>query len=387
MYLVCQGYIDYVQRHYGGDITIVFDGYSTVSTKSAEQMRRAKKMTSSDILFDENMKTTTTQGAFLANRNNKRFLIDTLSGMMTHAGIAVKKAVANADALIVSTAISLAEFGVPVPVVVMGTDMDLLVMLVNRAAPNMHLYMLCCRNPITLYKISDIQESLGETSNHLMVLHAITGCDTVSGLYRQGKSKVFNLVHKKKEYDQLHTFSNAESTHQQVQEAGESFLLKLYGAPNGVLLDEYCYIAYKQAINRTPLSSSFQLASLPPTTAAAKQHSFRTYHTVQEWLGRPLNPTDWGWKLEDILIPEETEKPIAPDCLLNMISCGCKEDGCGALCGCRRIGVGLRCSSMCTKCNGQTCSNAAQIPFFDVAEYEENTEQTRGGEIDDETDD
>ena len=69
MYVKDQGYIDYVQRHYGGDIIIVFDGYSTVSTKSAEQMRRAKKMTSSDILFDENMKTTTTQGAFLANRN------------------------------------------------------------------------------------------------------------------------------------------------------------------------------------------------------------------------------------------------------------------------------------------------------------------------------
>ena len=49
---VCQGYIAYVLKHYGAGITTVFDGYSTISTKAAEQMRRAKKATSSDILFD-----------------------------------------------------------------------------------------------------------------------------------------------------------------------------------------------------------------------------------------------------------------------------------------------------------------------------------------------
>ena len=33
---------------------------------------------------------------------------------------------------------------------------------------------------------------------------------------------------------------------------------------------------YKRAIGRTSLSSSFQLAGLPPTSAAAKQHLYRT---------------------------------------------------------------------------------------------------------------
>jgi len=52
--------------------------------------------------------------------------------------------------------------------------------------------------------------------------------------------------------------------------------------------------------------------------------------------------------------------PIAPDALLNMISLGCKADGCGVSCGCRKIGV--HCSVLCTKCNGQTCKNAAPVP-------------------------
>ncbi|KAK3894759.1 hypothetical protein Pcinc_001483 [Petrolisthes cinctipes] len=77
-------------------------------------------------------------------------------------------------------------------------------------------------------------------------------------------------------------------------------------------------------------------------------------------MGRPLQPTDWGWKLEDILTPVDTDRPIAPDTLLNMISCGCKADGCGLSCGCRKMGV--HCSAVCTKCTGQTCNHAAPMP-------------------------
>ena len=150
-----------------------------------------------------------------------------------------------------------------------------------------------------------------------------------------------------KEYDLLNTFINAENTHQQVQQRGESFLLKLYGASSCASLNKFRYIGYKKAISRTSLSSSFQLATLPPTSAAAKQHSYRTYLTIQERMGRPLQPTAWGWKLEDISTPVGTDRPIAPDTLLNMIYCGCRTDGCGVSCGCSKMG--LHYSVLCTK--------------------------------------
>ncbi|KAG1653553.1 hypothetical protein GQR58_025494 [Nymphon striatum] len=112
------------------------------------------------------------------------------------------------------------------------------------------------------------------------------------------------------------------STHDKVKRAGETFVLKLYGASNFESLDKYRHIAYKRAIGRCSPSSSFQLASLPPTGAAAKKHSYRTYHTVQEWMGNTLPPIEWGWQSHDgTLAPVETDRPVAPESLLNMVSC------------------------------------------------------------------
>ena len=104
---VCQCHIAYILKHFGVGTVTVFDGYRTVSTKAAEQLRRAKKSTSSDILFDQNMKTTTTQAAFLANNHNKERLIEMLRSLLNEACIQMKQAQADADALIVSTALSL----------------------------------------------------------------------------------------------------------------------------------------------------------------------------------------------------------------------------------------------------------------------------------------
>lgn len=80
---VCQSYITYMLTHYGARSTVVFDGYrSTSSTKVSEQRRRCHKHTSSNIIFDDNMQTTATQAAFLANSRNKSRLIDSLSEKM-----------------------------------------------------------------------------------------------------------------------------------------------------------------------------------------------------------------------------------------------------------------------------------------------------------------
>ncbi|KAG0710803.1 hypothetical protein GWK47_022052 [Chionoecetes opilio] len=123
--------------------------------QSSEQERLAKKSTSSNILFDQNMQTTTSQAAFLANGPNKERLIQMLSDIMHQSGILVKQVMADADALIVSIALSLADSGKPV--VVVGTDTDILVMLVAQATTNMDVYMLCRKNPTTLYRVRDIQ--------------------------------------------------------------------------------------------------------------------------------------------------------------------------------------------------------------------------------------
>ena len=371
---VCQTYISYVLRHYGAQSTVVFDGYGNVtSTKVAEQTRRAQKCISSDIIFEETMPTTTSQTAFLANSNNKKRLIQMLSEKMLAAGVLVKQADADADRLIVTTALAVADTELT-SVTVVGTDTDLLVMLVAQASSSADMYMLCRSNPITVFSIREIQHAIGGTKNYLMPLHAVTGCDTVSAIYRQGKSKAFKMVQKKNEHGSLVTFMKSGCTHDEVKQAGEDFILQLYGASNYSSLNEYRHVSYKRAIARSSLSSEFNLASLPPTSAAAKQHSYRTYLAVQEWMGNSLNPTEWGWRFQDgTLVPLEMDIPVAPENLLTMVSCGCKPEGCSnMICSCKKLG--LFCTAMCSKCNGHSCNNTA--PPLNISDEEEEKAPT-----------
>ncbi|GBM37029.1 hypothetical protein AVEN_31870-1 [Araneus ventricosus] len=51
---------------------------------------------------------------------------------------------------------------------------------------------------------------------------------------------------------------------------------------------------WKKKSAKSAYKSKFNIASLPPTEAAARQHSFRTYHQVQKWYGNEQNAEQWG---------------------------------------------------------------------------------------------
>ena len=85
------------------------------------------------------MKTTITQKAVLANGKNKARLIDKLRTELQHAGVLVKQDPADADPLIVSTALTLAQTERK-PVVVVGTDIDLLVMVISPYSSDMGIH-------------------------------------------------------------------------------------------------------------------------------------------------------------------------------------------------------------------------------------------------------
>ena len=132
----------------------------------------------------------------------------------------------------------------------------------------------------------------------------------------------------------------------------------LYVASDFTSLDAFRYYAYTHAIAKKSVKNSFNLATLPPTSAAAKQHITRTYLQVQQWTGNELEPTDWGWRVYmDTLIPVPTDQPPAPERLLNLVSCKCKT-GCSRGCGYRRVRA--LCSPMCANCMGITCTNTCQ---------------------------
>ena len=99
-----------------------------------------------------------------------------------------------------STALELADSGEPV--VLVGTDADLLVMLVARTPPDAKLFLLrpsMNTTPAKVFNISAIQQAVGDIKQNLLLLffYAITGCDIKSALYGQGKKGVFRLLSKK----------------------------------------------------------------------------------------------------------------------------------------------------------------------------------------------
>ena len=111
------------------------------------------------------------------------------------------------------------------------------------------------------------------------------------------KKTALTMVEKETaEWDCLNAFKDRDSNQSDIEHTWESFLLRLYGASSSVvILDQLRYLQYLRSVQRASLSSpSFKLESIPPTSSAAKFHSYRAYHTVQQWLGINHEPTRVG---------------------------------------------------------------------------------------------
>ena len=133
-------------------------------------------------------RTTRRTKAVLANSKNKARLIVKLTTDLKHADVIVKQDRVDADHLIVSTALTLAQTERK-SVVVVGTDTDLLVMLISQCSSDMDIHTLCHPNPDQFYTIAELQSAVGDMKQHFIFVHAISGCDTVSASYMKGKKR------------------------------------------------------------------------------------------------------------------------------------------------------------------------------------------------------
>ena len=68
---------------------------------------------------------------------------------------------------------------------------------------------------------------------HLLFMHALSGCDTTSRLYGIGKGTILKKLKSNVTLQQAAlVFHNPMSTHTQVQEAGEKALVAIYNEKN-----------------------------------------------------------------------------------------------------------------------------------------------------------
>jgi len=368
---LCTSYVNFVQRHYMRSIT-VFDGYgSDPSTKDMAHLRRSGGV-GTTVNFNADMVLSSKKEEFLANHVNKQKFISMLSNMLLANGHSTLHSPNDADLLIVATAVKCAADN---PVVVIGEDTDLLILLCHHVSPNLKTIIFRSDSKSKSKKhrewdIQWLQQALGkDICQALLFVHAITGCDTTSRLFGVGKGtptlrklKTENIFHAAAE-----VFSKRTATLEEVVSAGEQVIISMYKGNRNDTLDE---LRYKRFTEKVALSTTFvQVHSLPPTSNASKYHSMRTYLQVQQWTHSDcnLNPEEWGWCVNDNrLEPRTTDLPPAPDALLQVIRCNCRTDCDSRRCSCKKHG--LACSIACGICRGVTCANSPVISMEEVTE-------------------
>ena len=190
----------------------------------------------------------------------------------------------------------------------------------------------------------------------LLFAHALTGCDTTSGIYKFGKTSIFKRLQSCRALLQLAAeFYKDNLSPEDVGNTTIRFFERLH-SKNSTLAE-----CRKQKYNEMVLSDKSRIdpSNLPPSPRAAFHHGLRVYHQITVWRtlsDSDIEPLKWGWKVtDDHFVPIATDKEAGPQDLLKIIRCGCREN-CDKRCSCRK--AGLECSSYCKECRGVSCTNA-----------------------------
>lgn len=372
---IFKNYVDYVEQHHGRNAVVVFDGYPAEdrkSTKSAERARRSKLNSTTEVIFEKTMNPHMPKEKLLANEKNKSRFISFLRQELERAGITAIQAPEDADVLIVETAKNLSSnYDL---VYVIGEDIDLLI-LINAFAPDNVCFCKVGKGKMLDTFYSNKSFKYGDISENILFLHAVSGCDTTSALFGQGKIKFCTTLEKFPCINEsVKIFKDPNAEKNTLFKAMEPFLVTLYGAEHTSSLNELRYLRFAQATT----SNKFNLARLPPTEDAAKHHTWRVYYQVQAWMSIAKDPTNWGWKQNlNGLSPVPMLIEPAPQSLISFISCQCKK-ACVAKCSC--IKAGLKCSVVCLHCNETSCGNMPE------AYIEEDSIEDEGGALFDELD-
>ena len=228
------------------------------------------------------MSVQTSKEAFLSNYTNKERLITFLRPLLEENGIPTRQVDADADHLIAQRALHVSKKG---STLCLATDTNVLVMLVAKADESTDLYF--GTSPKSCYNVPELHFSLSPLMQQLLViLHGFSDNDTTSGFFNKAKRTIFNLVNQDPEnFEYLIQLIRNDLTADEIAGIGERMIITMYKGK--LKLDTHsldvlrCQL-YVRIVGNAKLTSTFQLKTLPPTSAAARQHSLRAYYSAME---------------------------------------------------------------------------------------------------------
>jgi len=90
----------------------------------------------------------------------------------------------------------------------------------------------------------------------------------------------------------IEAFCGQSGSKDAISSAGEKALVYLYGGKGNDILGGLRKTKFCNKVAKN--STTIEVHSLPPTTDAAKYHSFRVYCQVQGWIGNCVDPEKWA---------------------------------------------------------------------------------------------
>jgi hypothetical protein len=170
-------------------------------------------------------------------------LINLLSSYLEDAGVEVLHAgeEGDADIIIVKKALQSTERHPIVKVV--ADDTDIFILLLFHLKDTIDIIMKTRRHTISIRGVwQHFREDLIES---LLFAHAISGCDTTSAFFGQGKKKAFKmLLNDAKLREGVMTFGVCNTNLECLRVIGENFVLKMYNESDVNNLNELRYMYF-----------------------------------------------------------------------------------------------------------------------------------------------
>ena len=245
-------------------------------------------------------------------------------------------------------------------VVVYGNDVDLFVLLLAHYR-NIDCKDLQMKSLLGYISLTAIYNFFGhQVSSALLPFHALTGCD-VTGKF-SGRSKEFwtkKFIEERNNEQFINALLSLNNCHfDEVIGELSSFICRSYctkKTPKRVTnsLAETRFFLYKKFSSETN--------KLPPTQGAFLQHIKRACYPLVIWnsanlpMTMTIDPLCNGWELnkDGHLMPVCTHDNIAPEGLIELVSCNCQGDCTKGRCTCQKSST--NCTDLCG-C-GDICMN------------------------------
>ena len=258
---------------------------------------------------------------------------------------------------------------------VISADTDVFVLLCyhyqKRDWSQAEVYMKSFKDGNKIISIRKTVEKHADIIPSITAVHALSGCDSVPGMFNIGKNKALSVLKKMP----LNYFGKIESEKDDVLKEGKLFVSKLYGMKDSSSSKNRLLLWKKKTDSAKLTAKPPALKYLPPTDEALELNLCRGNHQGILWdkcvLGGNLPPIDpelGGWDvdpetgvLKPMMLPNGTI--IAPEEVLRIVKCNCSVSQCRTLvCSCHKSNFPCTpfCSCECIECENPFNRNNAQ---------------------------